>query len=64
MNNASAVLIYYLVNTGRIDADAEQFGATDNMLFFIFSILISVGFLGLIFFTEKKRRSIPIKICG
>jgi len=62
MNNASAVLVYYLVNTGRIHADAEQFGATDNMLLFIFSILISAGLLALIFFTEKKRRSIPIKI--
>ena len=64
MNNASAVLVYYLVNTGRIDADAEQFGATDNMLLFIFSILISAGLLALIFFTEKKKRAIPIKICG
>jgi hypothetical protein len=59
VNNASAVVVYYLVNTGRIQADAEQFGATDSMLLLIVSSLASLGFLVLIFIIEKKRKSIP-----
>jgi membrane protease YdiL (CAAX protease family) len=62
VNNASAVLVYYFVNTGRLQTDAGQFGATDDMLFFTISILLSIGFLTLIFITERKRQSTPINI--
>ncbi len=56
-NNASAVLIYYFINTGRIQSDAEQFGANDNMLRLIVSVLVSIAFLALIFFAARKRHS-------
>ncbi len=62
VNNASAVLVYYLVNTGRVQSDAEQFGATDNMLLLIVSVVVSIAFLALIFITERKRHSTPIKL--
>lgn len=62
VNNASAVFIYYLVNTGRIQTDAEQFGATENIFLLIFSIFVSIGLLVLIFFTERKKHSSPVKI--
>ncbi len=62
VNNASAVIVYYLVNIGYIQTDAEDFGATDNILLLISSITISIALVALIYFTERKKQSIPIKI--
>jgi hypothetical protein len=62
VNNASAVLVYFLVNTGKIQTEAEQFGATDNTFLLIFSIFTSIVFLILIFYIEKKRHFTPVKL--
>ena len=62
VNNASAVIVYYLVNIGAIQTDAEQFGATENNLFLFSSFVISILFLVIIYFAEKKKWSIPVKI--
>jgi len=62
MNNASAVVVYYLVNIGYLHTDADAFGATENILLLLLSFIISGVFMAMIFFVEKKKRSIPIKI--
>ena len=62
VNNASAVIVYYLVNIGAVQTDAEQFGATENNLFLFSSFVISILFLVIIYFAEKKKWSIPVKI--
>jgi membrane protease YdiL (CAAX protease family) len=62
VNNASAVIVYFLANTGHIQTDAEQFGATENIFLLIFSIFVSSGLLALIFFTERKKHSLPAKL--
>jgi len=62
VNNSSAVIVYYLVNTGVIQTNAEDFGATENLLLLISSVVISIALLVFIFFAEKKKESLPIKI--
>ncbi len=62
MNNASAVVVYYLVNIGYLQTDAEQFGATENNLLLLLSFIISLLLLAMIYFIEKRKKSVPIRI--
>ncbi len=55
INNASAVVVYFLVNRGLIKADADQFGSTDSNLFLIASILISLALILYIYITERQK---------
>ncbi|OQX82344.1 MAG: hypothetical protein B6D64_00610 [Bacteroidetes bacterium 4484_276] len=62
LNNVSAVTVYYLVKIGYLQTDAEQFGSTENNLFLFSSFVISILFLATIYFAEKRKNPIPVKI--
>ena len=62
VNNASAVVVYYLANIGYLQTDAEQFGATENNLLLLLSFIISLLLLAIIYFIEKRKRPIPIGV--
>jgi len=59
INNASAVVVYYLVNTGHLQTRAEDFGATTNIPLIVASFAGSVLLLVLIRFIELKKQ--PVK---
>jgi membrane protease YdiL (CAAX protease family) len=57
VNNASAVLVYYLYNTGKITTDAEGFGATDDWKVLLLSLIGSFILLsGIIYFERNKSQ--------
>jgi len=55
INNASAVIVYYLVNRGSLHVDAESYGATENHFVLLFGLLISIALMAGIYFSEVKR---------
>jgi hypothetical protein len=55
LNNGSAVVVYFLFNTGKMATDADQFGATDNWIKIVISTLVSIILLAGIYFFEKKK---------
>ncbi len=57
VNNASAVVVYYLYNTGKITTDAEDFGSTDNWEVLVLSLIGSFILLsGIIYFERNKSQ--------
>lgn len=55
INNASAVLVYYMVSKEVWQTDAEEFGATENDFLLAFSIVISMFLLGMIYIRERRK---------
>ncbi len=56
VNNASAVVVFYLVNIGYLKLDVESFGTTDNVYFLIISTIAVTFLVASIYFREKKLR--------
>ncbi|MFP4471716.1 MAG: CPBP family intramembrane glutamic endopeptidase [Bacteroidales bacterium] len=59
VNNASAVIVYFLANKGVLKEDVKDFGATDNYLLLIIATLISFLIGGYIYFSERRKRLSP-----
>ncbi len=55
LNNTSAVIVYFLYNSGNIATDVDKFGATENCTIIIMSVIFSIGLLAGIFFFEKSN---------
>jgi hypothetical protein len=55
VNNASAVIVYYMYNKGNVETPVEEFGATENTSLFVASILLSIGLLFIIYFKGKTK---------
>ncbi len=55
INNASAVVVYYMFNTGSIAIEAEEFGSTDNWGALVLSTIVSIALLAGIYIFEKGR---------
>ena len=53
INNSSAVVVYFLVNRGAIDASVDDFGSVQSPVLLIISILLSLALLFFIFMNEK-----------
>ena len=45
VNNASAVIVYYLANNGKLNVDPEEFGNVDNNLIFLASVCMVVSLI-------------------
>jgi uncharacterized protein len=58
INNASAVIVYFLVSRGTIEVSVEEFGAIENTALLWISILLSAVMLVFIFINEKSGLSI------
>ena len=56
LNNTSAVVVYYFINTEVLETSAEDFGATDSNLLIFISFLFSAMMLGLVYMTEKRKQ--------
>lgn len=56
VNNASAVVVFYLVNIGYLKLDVESFGTTDNVYFLISSTIAVTFLIASIYFREQKLR--------
>lgn len=56
LNNTSAVVVYYLVNTGYIETPADDFGATDSNMLIFMSFSLSAAMLILVYLAEKKKQ--------
>ncbi len=56
-NNASAVVVYYLVNTGYLQTNADEFGATNSTPVLLISILISAILIVFVYFAERQRKN-------
>ncbi len=54
INNASAVVVYYLFDLGSIDVKVEDFGAAENYILLIISIVLSAVLMAFIFMNEKS----------
>ena len=55
INNSSAVIVYYLVNKGSLNVEADNFGATDNHYLLLAGVLISLMLAAGIFLSEKRN---------
>lgn len=54
INNASAVVVYFLINKGVVGGSLEEFGAADNMMLLLISMVLSVVLLVFVFMNEKN----------
>lgn len=54
INNASAVMVYFLVSRGTMEVTVEEFGAVENMALLWISILLSAVLLVFIIINEKS----------
>jgi uncharacterized protein len=54
VNNASAVVVFYLVGQGAIEVPVEEFGAVENPALLWVSILLTAVLLVFIFMNEKS----------
>jgi len=61
LNNASAVVVYYLFNVGTITTDAEEFGATDDWAILGLSLMGSLALLWGINYFERNKTEKPDK---
>ena len=59
LNNASAVVVYYLFNVGTITTDAEEFGATDDWAILGLSLVGSLILLWGINYFERNKAEKP-----
>jgi len=55
VNNTSAVVVYYLFNTGTIAVGGEEFGSTNDWKTLVLSMIVSVFLLSGIYYFEKGR---------
>ncbi len=54
INNASAVVVFYLVDKGAIEVPVEEFGAVENTALLWISIVLTAVLLVFIFMNEKS----------
>jgi len=59
LNNALAVVVYYLFNVGTITTDAEEFGATDDWAILGLSLVGSLILLWGINYFERNKAEKP-----
>lgn len=54
VNNASAVLVYYLAEQGVIEKSVDEFGRVENVSLLIISIVLSIAMLFFIYMNERS----------
>jgi len=57
VNNASSVIIFYLYYNGTIDISMEDFGATQNTVYIIGSLLITLWLMFMLYHKEGAGRT-------
>ena len=57
VNNASSVIIFYLYYNGTIDIPMEDFGATQNTVYIIGSLLITIWLMSMLYYREGADRT-------
>jgi uncharacterized protein len=56
LNNASAVIVSFLISRGTIAPQYEDFGSTDNLFLVSGSVLLTLGLLYLVFRSRRQER--------
>jgi len=61
INNASAVIISFLMNRGIVEVSVDEFGKVDNPILLIISIILSIALMYFIYWYEKKADGVYLK---